>query len=170
MFWDGRLSVGGDDGLFDSPVEEDLPRRLKNYELLKVIGRGGMGIVYAARHVELGRIVALKLLRNNLGAFTLREGKALGQLNHANIVKLLGIDSKDNNHYLVMEYIAGGDLQQYLANQPRLPIEQALSIALDLADALTRAHSLDILHRHLHSFGARPYLPPRLAEPSQHHH
>ena len=137
-----------------APASPDLIA--EQYKLGEQIGQGSMGTVFKGEHHLTGEPVAIKMLDGSKAEYFPefverfnREGEVLRQLNHANIVKLLGIDSKDNNHYLVMEYIAGGDLQQYLANHPRLPIEQALRIALDLADALTRAHALDILHRDL---------------------
>ena len=137
-----------------APASPDLIA--EQYKLGKQIGQGSMGTVFKGEHYLTGKPVAIKMLDGSKAEYFpefverfKREGEVLRQLNHPNIVKLLGIDSKDSHHYLVMEYIAGGDLQQYLANQPRLPVEQALAIALDLADALTRAHSLDILHRDL---------------------
>lgn len=76
-----------------------------------------------------------------------REGDALRQLNHPNIVKMLAAIEEDGQYYLVMEYVEGGSLRELLDAEPRPPLERTLEIALDLADALTRAHRLDIIHR-----------------------
>ncbi|MCA9927403.1 MAG: protein kinase, partial [Anaerolineales bacterium] len=124
------------------------------YRLGDQIGQGAMGIVYRGLDTETGRIVAIKLLdpshvadRPELVARFLREGEALCQLNHPNIVELLATYEKDGRYYLVMSYSAGGDLQQRLAADPPLALNEILALALDLADALTRAHRLNILHR-----------------------
>jgi predicted ATPase/DNA-binding SARP family transcriptional activator len=118
------------------------------------IGRGAMGVVLRGRDSRSGAAVAIKQLgaaaiaaKSGLVARFQQEGEALRRLNHPNIVHLLAVDEKDGCHYLVMEYIPGGDLRQRLQQEGALPLKQALTIALDLADALTRAHRLEILHR-----------------------
>jgi serine/threonine-protein kinase len=78
-----------------------------------------------------------------------REGQALRQLNHPNIVGMVAAVEEEGRHYLVMEYVEGGSLQDLLAAQGPLPSTRAVEIALDLADALTRAHRLGIIHRDL---------------------
>ena len=140
------------------------------YALAEEIGRGAMGVVYRGQDSQTGEAVAIKVLseeqvsRNpDLVTRFIREGEALQQLNHPNIVKMLATDERDGpfdklndieplragSYYLVMEYIAGGDLNGLLTTEKQLPVKQVLSIALDLADALTRAHRLHILHRDL---------------------
>lgn len=118
------------------------------------IGRGGMGYVYRALDTTTGRIVAVKQLRTE--ALTVdaqivqrfqREGEALRRLNHPNIVAMLDSIQENEQHYLVMEYVAGGSLQELLERDKQLPISQVLKIGLELADALTRAHHLNIIHR-----------------------
>lgn len=119
-----------------------------------LIGQGGMGAVYQGTDTYTGRPVAIKLLKSELIArdpdmvhrFE-REGEALRQLNHPNIVKTLGAFEQNGMHYLVMEYVKGGSLRGVLTETPRLSVQRAMYIALDLADALTRAHRLRILHR-----------------------
>jgi serine/threonine protein kinase len=76
-----------------------------------------------------------------------REGEALRRLNHPNIVKVLAAVEETGQPYLVMEYVSGGSMATLLEQQPQLPLGRALAIALELADALSRAHHLDILHR-----------------------
>ncbi|PDW03008.1 serine/threonine-protein kinase [Candidatus Viridilinea mediisalina] len=123
------------------------------FELGDLIGQGGMGYVYRGRDHKQDREVAIKLLREELGSNTdqvrrfAREGEALRTLNHPNIVKVLASVEEQGRHYIVMEYVTGGSLGTLLKQQPQLPVERALQIALDLADALTRAHRLKIIHR-----------------------
>lgn len=124
------------------------------YELQKVIGKGGMGTVYQALDRNTGQTVAVKALKAEVTADSpdmverfLREGEALRQLNHPNIVKMLDALQENKQHYLVMEHISGGSLKQRLDEPSPLAIEEILSIALGLADALTRAHYLKIIHR-----------------------
>ncbi|MCB0036937.1 MAG: protein kinase, partial [Anaerolineales bacterium] len=137
-------------------TEVDLNLIAGKYALDEQIGRGAMGLVYRGRNVQTGQVVAIKMLdprmvedQPELIERFKREGEALQQLNHPNIVKLLVAAEKDSNHYLVMDYVSGGDLDQLLLKQGALSQTQALTIALDLADALTRAHRLEILHRDL---------------------
>jgi serine/threonine protein kinase/tetratricopeptide (TPR) repeat protein len=119
-----------------------------------IIGQGGMGTVYHGMDTFTQQPVAIKLLRNELTARDpemlqrfIREGEALRQLNHPNIVKMLDAVDVEGEHYLIMEYVTGGSLRDVLEKNSRLTVQRALYIALDLADALTRAHRLNILHR-----------------------
>jgi non-specific serine/threonine protein kinase len=120
-----------------------------------LLGRGGMGDVYRATDTETGETVAVKALNPAMVALDpsiverfLREGEALRQLNHPNIVRMLAAVEEAGRHYLIMEYVVGGSLQDLLSAGP-LPTPRILEIALDLADALTRAHRLGIIHRDL---------------------
>lgn len=124
------------------------------FELGQRIGQGAMGTVYRGRDVVSGQPVAIKMLDRGrvlvnpeLVARFRREAEALRQLAHPNIVTLLATDEKEGQHYLVMELIEGGDLLQFLGDQPQIPVPQVLTMTLDVADALTRAHHLNILHR-----------------------
>jgi predicted ATPase/predicted Ser/Thr protein kinase len=121
-----------------------------------LLGRGGMGNVYRATDTQTGELVAVKALKPevvaehpDIVARFVREGEALCQLNHPNIVKMVAAVEQDGRHYLVMEYVEGGSLRELLDRQGRLPVRGVLEISLDLADALTRAHRLDIIHRDL---------------------
>ncbi|MFN8372848.1 MAG: serine/threonine-protein kinase [Anaerolineae bacterium] len=131
------------------------PKLIGNrYETRETIGQGGMGAVYRGVDTLTGQIVAIKVLRNEIVAedptilerFE-REGEALRLLNHPNIVKMLATIAEAGNHYIVMEYVGGGSLQDMLNKHEQLPISRVLDIGLDLADALTRAHRLKIIHR-----------------------
>lgn len=121
-----------------------------------LIATGGMGKVYLGRDVETGQPVAIKRLKPELVAQNpeaikrfMREGEVLRRLNHPNIVKVLATFEEKDQPVIVMEYVAGGSLQDLLDRQPQLPLEQVLHIGLELADALVRVHHLDILHRDL---------------------
>jgi len=118
------------------------------------IGRGGMGDVYRATDTETAVIVAVKRLKaefladsNHMVLRFEREAEALRRLNHPNIVAVLDSVSDADGHYIIMEYVAGGSLEDLLHREKRLPVEQVLKIGLELADALTRAHHLNIIHR-----------------------
>lgn len=124
------------------------------YEIQGYLGQGGMGEVYRALDRHTRDIVAVKSLKADvvkldpeiLARFE-REGDALRKLNHPNIVKMLSTCNSDGRHYIVMEYVGGGSLRDLLDDQPRLPVDRVLQIGLDVADALTRAHRLNITHR-----------------------
>ena len=122
----------------------------------KLIGQGGMGEVYLGRDEQTGEPVAIKRLKPELLAADpdmvtrfVQEGEALRQLHHPNIVRMLAAATHEHTHYLILEYVAGGSLQEYLEKHGPLPIPRVLEIALDLADALTRTHRLNIIHRDL---------------------
>ena len=124
------------------------------FEIGSLIGAGATGSVYAGSDRLTGERVAIKALRQELLASMpelverfRREGEALRKLNHPNIVKVLGMIEEDRRHFLIMEYVSGGSLADLLKTAGHLPIEQAVSISLELADALSRAHHLEILHR-----------------------
>lgn len=121
-----------------------------------LLGRGGMGDVYRATDTETGQTVAIKALKPDVVANApdivarfMREGEALRQLNHPNIVKMVAAIEEAGQHYLVMEYVKGGSLQDLLDAEGALPVARVLEISLEVADALTRAHHLDIIHRDL---------------------
>lgn len=124
------------------------------YQQGELIGRGGMGDVFIGADIVSGDPVAIKRLHPHivhenesiLDRFQ-REGQALSQLNHPNIVKMLATIQENDYHYLVMEYVGGGSLRELIDREKKMPIKSVLNIALDLADALTRAHRLNIIHR-----------------------
>ena len=126
------------------------------YQLGRLIGCGGMGNVYAGMDVLTGQSVAIKQLRSELTESMpemverfMREGEALRRLNHPNIVKVLATVDEESQHYIVMEYVGGGSLADLLKNQGPLPLERVVAIGLELSDALSRAHHLNVLHRDL---------------------
>jgi serine/threonine protein kinase len=126
------------------------------FELGEFIAQGGMGAVYRGVDSETGQLVAIKHLKAEIGAETpellqrfVREGEILRRLDHPNIVKLLAVVSEGSHQYLVMEFVAGGSLRDVLLRERQLPLQRALSILLELADALGRAHHLKVIHRDL---------------------
>jgi serine/threonine-protein kinase len=134
-----------------------LPTRLADrFEVHEPIGQGGMGVVYRGVDRHSGRAVAIKTLRGDASdwpptAFDRfqREGELLRQLNHPNIVETIATFSHDERTYIVMEYAEGGSLAAKLKREHPLPVNTVVSIALDVADAMTRVHRLGILHRDL---------------------
>ncbi len=123
------------------------------YQLMEKLGQGGMGEVYRGLDTLTQSPVAIKNLRaiNSSDPEILerfrREGSVLRDLNHPNIVKMLDMIQHDDAYYLVMEYIEGGDLASLLKTQGKLSVPHAIKLALELADALSRAHHLGIIHR-----------------------
>jgi serine/threonine-protein kinase len=112
------------------------------FEIGPLIGAGATGSVYAGVDTLTGEQVAIKALRKELIAGMpellerfRREGEALRRLNHPNIVKVLATIEEDRQHYIVMEYVGGGSLDGLLRRQQKLPVEHAVAIALELADA-----------------------------------
>lgn len=128
--------------------------RVGSYEVLDRLGTGGMGVVYRARDIRLGRTVALKVLRSDdpeLLRRLDREARAASALNHPNIVQIYDVGeaaSQAGEHYVVMEYVEGETLRPRLARGP-LPIPELLDLGAQLADGLARAHRAGIVHRDL---------------------
>jgi serine/threonine-protein kinase len=128
--------------------------RIGSYEVTAKVGEGGMGEVYQATDSQLDREVALKVLPEDftqdaerLARFE-REAKLLAQLNHPNIAQIYGIEVSDETRALVMELVEGPTLAERLEAGP-LPLEEALSIARKIAEALEEAHEKGIIHRDL---------------------
>lgn len=123
------------------------------YEAHHLLGEGGMSSVYAGLDTVTEQRVAIKLLKQETTSSKvlverfIREGEALRRLNHPNIVKMLDAFVEDGKHYVIMELVTGGDLHELIKRQGRMPLQRVLEIGLDLADALTRAHRLNIIHR-----------------------
>src|SRR6266567_325787 len=129
-------------------------RRLGPYEILSAIGAGGMGEVYKARDTRLDRTVAIKVLpahladRSELRERFEREARTIASLNHPHICTLFDIGQQDGIDYLVMEYLEGETLAHRLQKGP-LPLEQVLQYAIEIADALDKAHRKGVTHRDL---------------------
>ncbi len=139
----------------ESAAEADLTgRTFLHYRITGKIGKGGMGEVYKAEDVRLGRTVALKFLSGELArdAQALerfkREARAASALNHHNICTLHDIGEHDGQTFLVMEHLSGSSLAERLNRGP-LPLDQALDIGAHVAEALDAAHKQGIVHRDL---------------------
>ncbi|MEK7750678.1 MAG: serine/threonine-protein kinase, partial [Acidobacteriota bacterium] len=126
--------------------------KLGPYEILSPLGAGGMGEVYKARDTRLDRSVAIKVLpehiarREDLRQRFEREARAVASLNHPHICVLHDIGSQDGTGYMVMEYMEGETLAARIA-RGALPLDQALIFAVQIADALDRAHRAGVTHR-----------------------
>src|SRR6266516_1584297 len=128
--------------------------RLGSYEILSALGAGGMGEVYRARDTRLDRDVAIKILPEAFAADAervarfQREAKVLASLNHPNIAIIHGLEHAAGAHALVMELVEGEDLAQRIA-RGAIPLDEALPIAKQIAQALEAAHEQGIMHRDL---------------------
>ena len=129
--------------------------RLGSYELGAQIGAGGMGEVYHAHDTKLGRDVAIKVLpeafahdADRLARFQ-REAKMLASLNHPNIATIHGLEQSNGTSYLVMELVSGETLAERIKREGPVPVEEALAIAKQIAEALEAAHEKGIIHRDL---------------------
>jgi serine/threonine protein kinase/Tol biopolymer transport system component len=128
--------------------------KLGPYEIQSPLGAGGMGEVYRARDTRLDRVVAIKVLPkqfqsdSDLKVRFEREARTISSLQHANICTLFDVGHQDGTDYLVMEYLEGETLATRLRKGP-LPLDQVLKIAVEIADALDKAHRHGIVHRDL---------------------
>src|SRR5262247_1943735 len=128
--------------------------RLGPYEVVSTLGAGGMGEVYRATDTNLGRHVAIKVLPEAFAqdpervARFEREAKTLAALNHPHIAAIYGLEKSQGTYALVMELVEGEDLSQRIARGP-IPIDEALPIARQIAEALEAAHEQGIVHRDL---------------------
>jgi len=156
------------DTLFDSLVQADesdfestvtghdlVGQKVGSFEIVEMIGRGGMGVVYLARDTKLKRSVAIKSMPVELQADSTartrfrREAELLASLNHPNIAAIHDIIEQDEGAgYLILEYVPGETLAQRIAREP-LKLEEAFSIGQQIAEAVSAAHEKGIVHRDL---------------------
>ena len=139
---------------FSSPGTSGQPPCVPGYEILGELGRGGMGVVYKARHLELKRIVALKMILagghagpGDLARFR-TEAEAVARLQHPNIVQIYEVGEHDGLPYFSLELVDGGSLASKLAGTP-LPGPEAAALLETLARAMHAAHEHGIVHRDL---------------------
>jgi serine/threonine protein kinase len=148
------LEHGAHESFLASPGLLPAGSRMGAYELLSVIGAGGMGVVYRATDTNLGRQVAIKVLPDafaqdaeRLARFE-REAKTLAALNHPHIAQIYGLEKSGGVQALVMELVEGEDLSERIARRPS-PLDEALPIARQICEALEAAHEQGIIHRDL---------------------
>ncbi|MBR4291071.1 MAG: Stk1 family PASTA domain-containing Ser/Thr kinase [Oscillospiraceae bacterium] len=135
-------------------MDQYIGRFLDNrYEILELIGTGGMAVVYKARCHRLNRLVAIKILKDDFSReeeFRRRfhaEGEAVASLSHPNIVQVYDVSSSENANFIVMELIDGITLKQYMAKKGTLNWKETLHFAIQIAKALEHAHGRSIVHR-----------------------
>src|SRR5262249_36925033 len=128
------------------------PDKVSHYRILEKLGAGGMGEVYLAEDMKLGRKVAIKVLseefttnKNRLHRFE-QEASAASNLNHPNILTIHEVGSDDGRHYIATEYIDGVTLRRKMV-AAQLETSEILDIAVQVASALEEAHSAGIVHR-----------------------
>jgi serine/threonine protein kinase len=127
-------------------------QQVSHYRILGKLGGGGMGVVYEAEDLKLGRHVALKFIPENLigdpkslERFT-REARAASQLNHPNICTIHGIEDNNGHPFIVMEKLDGESLKQHIAGQA-MAVEEVLDVGVQVAEALVASHAKGIVHR-----------------------
>src|SRR5262245_51112932 len=129
--------------------------RIGQYEIVALIGVGGMGEVYRAQDTRLGRQVALKILPHDASSDAVRrdrlerEARTLAALNHPHIAQLYGFEESTDARALVMELVEGLTLAERLAQSGRFAVDEAVAIARQIADAFETAHEQGIVHRDL---------------------
>jgi serine/threonine-protein kinase len=131
----------------------EIPKTIGRYDIIEMVGRGGMGVLYRARDPTLERDVALKMM---LVDFTMdqsarerfqREAKAVARLQHRNVVTIHELGEHDGAPYIVMEFLSGSDLENLLVGDKPMPLADKLDVAIQLCEGLGYAHEQGIVHR-----------------------
>ena len=134
------------------PLRRMIGQTISHYRILEKLGSGGMGVVYQAEDMRLGRVVALKLLSEELSRDPeaierfQREARAASSLNHPHICTLYDVGEHAGRHFIAMELLEGRALHQHIAGGAR-PIDEVLELGIGVADALAAAHAKGIVHR-----------------------
>ncbi|MHC4832225.1 MAG: serine/threonine-protein kinase, partial [Planctomycetota bacterium] len=151
----GLLTREGERKLEELAVAEKALERVSipGYELLEVLGKGGMGVVYKARQLSLQREVALKLLEPDVARDQvdlerfMTEARALARLNHENIIAGIDVGEANGYHYFAMEYVEGDSLDAVIQNEGALSERRALGIGMQVCRALQHAAKCGLVHR-----------------------
>ena len=135
----------------------DIPQTIGRYQVVRELGRGGMGIVYLAKDPFIDRLVAIKTTLNSLPndpggreqfqQLFFNEAKASGRLMHPHIVSVYDIAVENGKHYLIMEYVDGSTLKEYCSEKGLLSIDKVVKIIFQCAKALDYAHQNKVIHR-----------------------
>src|SRR5713226_8907407 len=135
-------------------MSKTIPQTLGSFEVLSIVGRGGMGEVYRARDTKLKREVAIKILPEEFSrdpdrvARFQREAEVLASLNHPNIAAIYDLQEAEGSRFLVLEFVEGETLAERIG-RGAIPAEEALNIARNICEALEVAHEKGITHRDL---------------------
>jgi eukaryotic-like serine/threonine-protein kinase len=134
-------------------MSNPVPTKIGKYDVIRVIGRGGMGVVYEALDPHLGRRVAIKTITgifadnpDMLKRFT-REAQSLGSLQHPNIVTVYDLGAHEGNPYLVMEYLEGESLDAALSSRRQLSLLEKITLVIQVCHGLSYVHRRDVIHR-----------------------
>jgi hypothetical protein len=151
------------------PQAPDEIGRLGNYRILRVLGAGGMGVVFAAEDMQLQRPVAVKVLKGSLAATPvhrqrfLREARAAAAISHDHIITVHHVDEVNGVPFLVMPLLRGESLQARLARPERMPVAEVVRIGREIAEGLAAAHERGLIHRDIKPdnvwLEARPLTP-----------
>jgi WD40 repeat protein len=148
-------SLSGETPADGEPAAPAALPHVRGYEILDVLGRGGMGVVYRARDERLGRVVALKMVLagGHAGAAErarfLAEARAVAKLHHPNVVQVYEVGEQDGLPFFSLEYVGGGALTDRLRREGRLDPPDAAALVAKLADGVAAAHAAGIVHRDL---------------------
>jgi serine/threonine protein kinase len=131
-----------------------IPRQIGKYQVLGVLGRGGMGVVYRAHDPEIDRVVAVKTIltaesheEENLKARLRMEARSAGRLHHPNIVTIFDFGQQDDVAYIVMEYVEGINLGRAIETRRPIALQKKLDILIQICSGLGYAHELNVIHR-----------------------
>lgn len=146
-------SIGEIDDLLESPRHPENLGRVERYEIERMIGRGGMGVVFKGHDSELNRPVAIKILSPHLAGhgtarqrFT-REAKAAAAVVHDNVVPIYDIQAESDRPFIVMPFVNGVSLQEYIESHGQVGMRELLRVALQIASGLSAAHAQGLVHR-----------------------
>ena len=137
--------------LLQPPTSDGMIGRLDRYEIISLLGAGSTGVVYKAIDSQLGRTVAIKILRPSLGEPAKKrfvaEARATALLSHPNVIAIYDVGTSGNLAYIAMNWEQGQTLEEWLASGPALTIEEAKSLGTQIGDGLAHAHAQSLIHR-----------------------